>query len=93
MALGPIFSLQELPTAILQFNAVGVGVMAKSGEGHPPPGAAMVRSGWCRSCATVATLLRLKMEPEGARNRDRWMKLDPDQMVEIGDPMTWSLVE
>ena len=40
----------------------GANVMAKMGEGYPPPGAAMARIGWRSSCVIIATLLGMKME-------------------------------
>lgn len=40
--------------------------MEKLGEGHPPIGAAMVRSRWQSSFVTITTLLRMKMVLTGA---------------------------
>ena len=53
---------KSCPTTILLFKVVGVGVMTKLGEGHPPPSAAMVRSGWHNSYVAVATLFRAKLK-------------------------------
>lgn len=45
-----------------------------AGEGHPPHGAAMVRSRWHNSCIVVTTFLRTKLEFIGARPLSYWIK-------------------
>ena len=55
-------------------NAVDGEVMEKLGQGHPPPGAAMVRSGWRSSYVAIATLLKTKMEFIGLRLQIHWIE-------------------
>ena len=67
--------------------------MTKLGEGHPPPGASMVKSRWRSSYVAVATLLRSKMESIVTRHRSRRMKLGCNRMMGSGEQVTWSPVK
>lgn len=58
--------------------------MTKLGEGHTPPSAAMVRSGWCSSCVGVATLLTTKMDFHRQRRVGHWIRPFGDMTTEIG---------
>ena len=46
---------------MLELNAVGGAVMTKLGEGHPPLGVALARSGWCICFVAITTLLKTKL--------------------------------
>ena len=55
--------------------------MTKLGEGHPPPGVAMVRSRWHISFNVVATLLKKKWRIQAERHMNYWIKALRDWTV------------
>ena len=65
------------------FNAVGeANVMDKMGEGHPPPGVVMVRSGGATSALLLPPSLTQDLELHRRRHRDRRMHGCQDRTVE-----------